>query len=287
MMPAMYSAIGGLDANQQMLNVTADNLSNLNTIGYKAQRADFVSELAQLISSGGAPGGTNAGTNPEQLGLGVQIGSVDNLMSQGSVASTGNALDVSIQGDGFLCVAPGTPGSTPTTGVPAVSTFSYTRAGNLTTNAAGYLTTQSGQYVIGVTAAGASPATAGTYILIPPGSTNVSISQNGAVNYTDSTGTAHVAGYISLATFPNEPGLTRLGNTQWAPSLNSGAPAFGTPANGTMAGTALVAGQLEQSNADMGTEFTNMVTAERAYQANASVIQTVNTMMQTLIQNVG
>jgi flagellar hook protein FlgE len=316
MMPAMYSAISGLEAHQTMLNVTANNLANVDTIGYKAQRTTFESELATLINGGSAQTANNGGTNPLQYGLGVQVGSIDNLMGAGSLQSTGNALDVAIQGDGFLTVGNSTATPTvPTTGAGSTYTqtvasgtpatavgtgtfgtsYAYTRAGNLTTDSQGFLTTASGQYVMGFTAppksTTATPTpTPNTYIYIPPGSTNVSIGPSGQVTYTDNivgdpnNGQTVTAGYIALATFPNEAGLNREAGTQWSASPNSGPAAYGVADNGGFANTQVISGELEQSNVDMATEFTNMIEAERGYQANSSVITTANTMMQTLIQ---
>jgi flagellar hook protein FlgE len=283
----MYSAISGLEAHQTMLDVTANNLANVDTIGYKAQRTTFASSLSELLSNGSGQTASNGGTNPTQVGLGVQVGSIDNIMSAGSMQSTGNTLDVAIQGDGFLCVGQGTPGATPTTGVPATSTLQYTQAGNLTTDSEGYLTTASGSYVIGSTTAGGTP---NTYLQIPPGSTSVSVGPDGSVSYTDENpadatyGTTVVAGYVSLASFPNEAGLIRDSGSNWSTSTNSGAASYGTPNTGPFANTQTISGELEQSNVDMASEFTNMIEAERGYQANSTVISTANTMMQTLVQ---
>jgi flagellar hook protein FlgE len=304
MMPAMYSAISGLEAHQTMLDVTANNLANVDTIGYKGERTTFESELATLINGGSGQTASDGGTNPLQYGLGVQVGSVDNMMGSGSMQSTGNALDVAIQGDGFLVVgtspstvsAPAgyTPTSTASGSDPSAigtgnlpSAYQYTQAGNLTTNSQGFLTTESGQYVMGSTTAGGSP---NSYIYIPPGSTNVSVGASGQVTYTDETtadatfGQTVTAGYVSLATFPNEAGLTRDANTEWSTSPNSGTASYGTPQTGSFANSELISGELEQSNVDMASEFTNMIQAERGYQANSSVISTANTMMQTLVQ---
>jgi flagellar hook protein FlgE len=293
MMPAMYAAISGLEAHQTMLDVTANNLANVDTIGYKSQRTTFTDELSQTLNPGSGVVGGNAGSNPEQIGLGVQVGSIDNLMSAGSLSTTGNPLDVAIQGDGFLRVGLGSP--TATAASPPVITGAtptsaqYTRAGNLTINPAGFLTTQSGQYVIG----SAAPAVPGTpvtdsYINVPQGSTNVAIGQDGAVTYTDNiagsptNGQQVKAGYLTLATFPNEAGLTRDGGSLWSTSQNSGAAQVGTPLVSGFGST--IAGSLEMSNVDMATEFTNMITAERGYQANSRVITTASDMLQTVVQ---
>jgi flagellar hook protein FlgE len=287
MMSGMYAAISGLDAHQTMLDVTANNLANVDTVGYKAQSTEFSDELSQLVASGTAANGFSAGTNPRQVGLGVQVGSIDNVMTAGGVETTGDATDVAIQGNGWLRVANGDVSATP----PTFDATQYTRAGDLTFNASGYLSTQTGQYVLGYGAT--QNATTGTYsantaggannpIIVPPGSTNVTIGPDGSVNYQTPTGTSVTAGYISLSTFPNQAGLQRDGGSLWSATAASGAETAGQPGTGNYGQT--ISGELEQSNVDMGTEFTNMIEAERGYQANASTITTADQMMQTAVQ---
>jgi flagellar hook protein FlgE len=288
----MYAAISGLEAHQTMLDVTANNLANVDTVGFKAQRTTFVDELSQLVRAGAGPNGNVAGSNPVQVGLGVQVGSIDNLMTTGSLQSTGNPTDVAIQGDGFLRVTTGDP-STP---FSATQNVNYTRNGDMTINPKGYLTTQQGQYIVGrgATPAGSPPNVSYTpnatdgYINVPPGSTDVAIGQDGGVSYVDQNSASATyqqrvtAGYLSLATFPNEAGLQRQGGTFWTKSANSGTPTVGTPNTSGFGQT--IAGTLEMSNVDMATEFTNMIQAERGYQANSSVISTADQMLQTIVQ---
>ncbi len=281
MMRGMYAAISGLNVHQTMLDVTANNLANVDTIGYKAQRTTFVDQLSQQLRASTAMTTTSGGSNPAQVGLGVELGSIDNLMSQGSMQSTGNTLDIMIQGDGFFQVGSGNAGAVPPT-LPAA--YQYTRAGNFTLNSSGYLTTQSGQYVMGQAQAG--PVTASnplTYLQIPPGSTGVAVGQNGAVTYVDSSGNTQTAGWLSLSSFPNEAGLIRDGGSLWSQSSSSGAPmTTGSPQSSNLGST--ISGELEQSNVDLATEFTNMITAERGFQANSRVITTADQMLQTLVQ---
>jgi flagellar hook protein FlgE len=285
----MYAAISGLEASQTMLDVTANNLANVNTIGYKSQSTDFVDELSQTLTGATAPNTFNGGSNAEQVGLGVQVGAIENNMNAGSLQTTGNPLDLAIQGNGFLVVGNGDPGAAApyTSNLPTAN--QYTRAGNLTLNSQGFLTTQSGQYVIGYTgASGSTPAPSQTYINVPPGSTNLAIGQNGAVTYTDENsadatyGQTVTAGYMALATFPNEAGLTRDGGSLLSQSVSSGVASLGTPNTGGFGDT--IAGSLEGSNVDMATEFSNMITAENAFQANAKVITTGQQMMQAVVQ---
>jgi flagellar hook protein FlgE len=287
MMSGMYAAISGLDAHQTVLDVTANNLANVDTVGYKAQNTVFSDELSQLIQAGTTANGYSAGTNPLQIGLGTQVGAIENNMTAGGTQSTGNPTDVLIQGNGWLRVANGNVSTTP----PTFDATQYTRAGDLTFNANGYLCTQTGQFVLGYGAT--QNASTGTYsantaggpnnpIVVPPGSTNVTIGADGSVNYQNASGTTVTAGYISLATFPNQAGLQRNGGSLWGGTVASGAETAGQP--GTAGYGQTISGELEQSNVDMGTEFTNMIQAERGYQANASTITTADQMMQTVVQ---
>ena len=281
MMRGMYAAISGLAVHQTMLDVTANNLANVDTIGYKAQRTTFVDQLSQQLRAATGPTTTDGGNNPVQVGLGVQLGSIDNLMGEGSMQSTGNVLDMAIQGDGFFQVGSGNAGAVP----PVLpSSYQYTRAGNFTLNSAGYLCTQSGEYVMGQANAGnVSASNPLTYLQIPPGSTSVAIGQNGAVTYVNSAGNTQTAGYVSLVSFPNESGLQRDGGSMWSQDSASGAPmAQGSPQSGNLGST--ISGELEQSNVDLATEFTNMITAERGFQANSRVITTADQMLQTVVQ---
>jgi flagellar hook protein FlgE len=292
MMSGMYAAISGLDAHQTMLDVTANNLANVDTVGYKAQTTVFSDELSQLMQAGTGPNGYSAGTNPLQVGLGVKVGSINNNMTAGGVESTGNATDVSIQGDGFLQVANGAPSTAGQTSPVTGTQPQYTRAGDLTFNPQGYLCTQTGQYVLGYQANtdGTINTTNGANnaIYVPTGSTGIAIGQDGSVSYIDGNPSSSTyqqrvtGGYISLATFPNEAGLERDGGSLWSSTSASGAAQVGQPGIGNYGQT--ISGELEQSNVDMGTEFTNMIEAERGYQANASTITTADQMMQTAVQ---
>jgi flagellar hook protein FlgE len=295
MMAGMYAAISGLDVNQALLNDTANNLANVNTVGYKASSMTFADSLTQVTRGASAPTKTNGGTNPVQVGLGVQVAATRNEMSEGAFQTTNNPLDLAIEGPGFLRVGEGEPPAKApfTAGLP--KQVSYTRAGDLTTNEAGFLTTQSGLYVVGHNAV-ANEAENGTtytageedsFINIPPGSTDITIGQDGSVSYTDTNPEDKTfqervtAGYISLATFANQGGLERLGGSLWAQSANSGPAIVGNPA--TIGFGSTIGGVLEQSNVDMATEMTNMITAERGYQSNARVISTADEMLGTLV----
>jgi flagellar hook protein FlgE len=272
MMRAMFAAISGLKSHQTMLDVTANNIANVNTVGYKASRATFKDSLSQLQIGAAAPGGGQGGRNAAQVGLGVQIGSIDNLMGSGALQSTGNVTDLAIQGPGMFAIGSGTPPALP-------KSFEYTRAGNFTFDSEGYLTTQQGDFVMGRTAAGAGAPN--TYIQVPKGSTDISIGQEGAVSYVPAGGgPRETAGYLSLATFENESGLVRTSGNRWIESAASGAANQGTP-GGEFGLT--ISGTVEMSNVDLATEFTDMIAAQRGFQANSRVISTSDEMLQDLV----
>jgi len=272
MMRGMFAAISGLKTHQVMLDVTSNDIANVNTIGYKSARATFADSLTQTQRGAAGPGGGVGGSNAAQIGLGVQLGSIDNLMSGGALQSTGNPTDVAIQqGPGFFRVS-SSPTTPPTANPAAVE---YTRAGNFTTSQAGYLMTQDGYYVQGRTAGGAD-----TLLLVPPGSTNMQIASNGEVTYMDATNTRQSAGFLSLASFANPAGLTRSGSNRWLQSANSGTPTIGTP-SATLGFT--TGGTIEMSNVDLAQSFTNMITAQRGFQANSRVISTADEMLQDLV----
>jgi flagellar hook protein FlgE len=286
MMRGMYSAISGLRNHQIMLDVTANDLANVNTVGFKASRTSFRDSLAQLQRSGASATTGNAGAKSAQIGLGVQLGSIDNLMTNGAFQSTGSPYDVAITGNGWFRVSNTAPtaGTAPAPDTFASgATFEYTRAGNFTLNDQGELATQDGWRVVGkgVDNAGAPTAT-DIVIKVPAGATDVSVSPDGSVTYTPSGGGARAtAGFLSLASFANEAGLDRVSANRWQSTASSGAPAADTPGVNGLGQT--VGGELEMSNVDLATEFTNMITAQRGFEASSRVLSTCDEMLQTLV----
>jgi flagellar hook protein FlgE len=271
----MFAAISGLKQHQTMLDVTANDIANVNTLGYKANRVTFKDSLSQLQRGGAAATPGQGGQNPAQVGLGVSLSSIDSVMGGGALQSTGNVLDVAIQGEGWFRVGQGTAPAVP-------ANKQYTRAGNFSRNDQGYLVTQDGYYVVGKTTAGGATD---TLIQIPTGATNVAVAQDGSVSYVPiGGGAAAIAGYLSLAKFANEPGLQRDSGNRWTATAASGAEVVGTPGT-TAAGTwgVTTAGTVEMSNVDLATEFTNMITAQRGFQANSRVIGAADDMLQELV----
>ncbi len=296
MMRSMFTAQSGLKGHQILLDVTANNLANVNTIGYKGSRASFQDSLTQMQGTGAASSPGFGGSNSKQVGLGVTVGSIANQMGKGSFQVTGGNLDVAIQGDGWMRLGNGTPTvGNPTAGVPAGAAVNFTRSGNFTTNDKGYLVTSDGYYVLGkVTTDTAGTANvADVYIQIPEGATNMAIAPDGAVSFVPPAGYVQpaalppigpdgraIAGYLSLSKFSNEAGLERVTNNRWAATAQTGAEQDGTP--GGQYGQS-IAGVLEMSNVDMASEFTTMISAQRGFQANSRVISTTDQMLQDLV----
>jgi flagellar hook protein FlgE len=277
MIRGMYSAISGLRTHQTMLDVTANNLANVNTVGYKSSRTTFKDQLQQTLFGGSAEGPNTGGTNAAQVGLGVQLGSVDAVMAPGSMQSTGNPLDVAIQGEGWFRVGAGDPATTPAT-MP--TEMNYTRAGNFIRNDQGYLVTPEGLYVMGRDTT--TTPNSDTFIQIPGGATGVAVGPDGAVSYVPPGGGGRTtAGTIGLAKFPNDEGLLRLSGNRWAAHPAAGVENVGTP-DGVSFGSTM-GGMLEMSNVDLASEFTNMIVAQRGFQANSRVISTADQMLQDLV----
>jgi flagellar hook protein FlgE len=277
MMRGMFAAISGLKQHQVMLDVTANDIANVNTIGYKSARVTFQDSLTQLQRGASGPTTQTGGSNAAQVGLGVGLGSVDNLMTSGALQTTGNPLDVAISGDGFFQIGDGAPSGP----ASAIAPTGYTRAGNFTVNSAGYLTTQEGAYVLGY-AQPQTTASTEVAIQIPPGASGVAIDQSGGVSYVDPATSTRVTPYrLTLATFSNAAGLERQGGNTWTISANSGPKSVNTPGTGGAGST--TAGAVEMSNVDLASTFTNMITAQRGFQANSRVISTADAMLEELV----
>ena len=284
MMRGMFAAISGLQVHQTMLDVAANDIANVNTVGYKGEATSFKDALSQLQRGASAPGTTLGGTNAVQVGLGATLGTVDNNMQGGAVQATGNALDVAIQGDGWFRVGNGAT-------IASGGGYSYTRAGNFTLDSSGTLVTQDGNFVIGykfdpVTSTFPATVANETKITIPAGGKSTTIGADGVVSYVDATGTLQKLAQISMAKFPNQDGLERVSGNLFQATNNSGAEVTAVPGDAPSGMGTLAAGMVEMSNVDLAREFTTMITAQRGYEANSRVISMADQMLQNLV-NIG
>lgn len=259
MEPALWVSKSGLEAQDKTIANIANNLANVNTTGFKKGRAIFEDLIYQNIRQAGAQSTQNTqiptGIN---LGTGVHMVATEKLFAQGDMQNTQNALDVAIQGVGFMTV------------VMPDGTLAYTRDGNLKLNNQGQIVTSNG-YLIQPT------------LSIPAETQNITIGNDGTVSVTVAGNTApSVLGNIQLTSFINPAGLQPIGQNLFTETQASGNPVTDNPGSSGL-GT-LLQGNLEASNVNVVEELVNMIQAQRSYEITAKGIQTVDSMLQYLNQ---
>ena len=256
MVRALYSAASGMTAQQLNIDNIANNLANANTTGYKSRRAQFQDLLYQnMVAPGSSAGQSTIVPSGLQLGLGTRAVSNEVIFQQGSFSSTNNPLDLVIQGNGFFQIQ------------QANGNLAYTRNGSFQLNNTGSLVTSDGLLL--------QPQ-----VTIPPAAQSVNIAADGTVSYTLAGQTqSQNAGQITLANFQNPAGLNTLGGSLFTPTDASGAAIVGTPGGAEGVGT-IMQGYVEQSNVSVVDEFINMITAQRAYEANSKVVKAADEMYQ-------
>src|SRR5579863_1772749 len=249
MEPALWAAKTGLDAQQTQMTVTANNLANVATNGFKKSRAVFDDLLYQNVTQVGASTSqTTLSPSGLQLGTGVRVVATEPSYTQGSLDNTGNSLDLAIQGRGFFQV------------LQPSGTIAYTRDGSFQLNAQGQLVNSSGYPL--------QPA-----ITIPTGAQSVTVGTDGVVSVQVAGQSAPTTvGSLQLADFINPAGLQTVGGNLAVESAASGPPQTGTAGVGGL-GT-LVQGSVESSNVDVVEEMVNMIETQRAYEMNSKAVQT-------------
>jgi flagellar basal-body rod protein FlgG len=259
-MRAMNIAATGMQAQQTNVEVISNNIANMNTTAFNRRLPEFTDLLYQNVQRVGAYSSDNNTITPSgiQLGLGVKTTSVYRVTEQGPVTNTNNTLDLAVQGKGYFEVL-----------LPSGQT-AYTRDGTFQLSPTGQIVTAEGYQVLpGIT--------------VPNNAVGVTINTSGQVSITiDGQTTPTVAGQFQLANFPNEAGLEAEGNNLFLQTQSSGAPIVSTP--GSPGFGTILQGYLEQSNVNVVSEITNLISAQRAYEMNSKVIQTTDSMMQTTSQ---
>jgi flagellar hook protein FlgE len=214
MIGSLFTAITGLQAFQQELNVEANNIANANTVGYKAEQSTFETLVSQILRGAAAPTATNGGSAPKQLGLGVQVANIAPVFTQGSAQTTGNPTDLMIQGNGLFVLNEN-----------GAQVFS--RAGAFARDGNGNLVEPAtGAMVMGFPAQGTPPATNVNAPIVPMNipSTYASfnIGSDGTITGINSAGNPTILGQIAIVTFPNPSGLQMGANSFYTPTLDSG-----------------------------------------------------------------
>ena len=245
-----------MTAQQLNIDNIANNLANANTTGYKSRRAQFQDLLYQnMVAPGSSAGQSTIVPSGLQLGLGTRAVSNEIIFQQGAFSSTNNPRDLVIQGNGFFQIQ------------QANGNLAYSRNGSFQLSNTGSLVTSDGNLL--------QPQ-----ITIPPAAQSVNIAADGTVSYTLTGQTqAQNAGQITLANFQNPAGLNSMGGSLFTPTDASGAAIVGTPGGADGVGT-IMQGYVEQSNVSVVDEFINMITAQRAYEANSKVVKAADEMYQ-------
>lgn len=254
MIRSLYTGGTGMRAQQFYVDTIGNNLSNVNTTGFKRARPDFQSLFYEHKKVPGAPA-TDATEHPTgiSVGTGVKVGSTNRLHTQGNARKTDNPLDMSIQGDGFFQVT------------RADGTTAYTRDGSFKLDGEGNMVTSSGLFL--------EPQ-----IQIPQEATGISIRSDGTVSVSlPGQSQSQQVGQLELAKFVNPAGLKAEGKNLFTETTASGAPTVQAPGNGGT-GT-LQQGFLETSNVDVVQSLTNMISAQRAFDFNHRTIRTSDQML--------
>lgn len=309
MLRSMYSGISGLRNFQTKLDVIGNNISNVNTHGFKKGRVIFKDLISQTQSGASGASMTTGGVNAKQVGLGSQLAAIDTVMGTGALQTTGRTLDFAIEGEGFFMVASSEEyeqdealdGETQDPGTATgLDNILYTRAGNFYMDANGYLVNSEGKYLVGIANANDPGgfdadkvqgdvglgvnydiADLENPIQIPTTAKSIAIGQDGTVSYVDAEGELQYAGTLLIAKFPNAEGLEKQGGNYYKETQNSGAVYIN---KGTQDGIGkIVSGALEMSNVDLSEEFTEMIVAQRGFQANSRIITTSDEILQELV----
>lgn len=257
-MRALAIAATGMNAQQLNVEVIANNIANINTTAFKRARAEFTDLLYQTERAAGAPNRGNQQPIPEgaHVGLGVRTAAIRNLHIQGALTSTGNKLDLALNGRGWFQIE-GADGET-----------YYTRAGAFNKNADGQIVTMDGNLLL-------------PQITIPQDTTEIIVNETGEVFARIGTQTdLQSLGQLTLANFANDAGLKPLGGNLYQETTASGPPVVGVPGDPSFA--TVQQGYLELSNVDPVKEITELITAQRSYEMNSKVIQAVDEMYGTI-----
>jgi len=257
MFSSLWVAKTGLDAQQTRMDVISNNLANANTTGYKSARASFQDLVYQnLRQPGGQTTEQTQAPSGLMLGTGVRVVGSEKLFTQGNIEQTGNALDVAIQGRGFLQVT-----------MPD-GTIAYTRDGSLHQDENGQIVTANG-YAI-------DPP-----ISVPANAQSITIGSDGTVSVklADQAANQQI-GTVQLADFINPAGLQPNGDNLYLETASSGSPQIGQPGlNGL--GT-LESGSLESSNVNVVEQMVDMIQTQRTYEMNSKAVSAADSMLQFL-----
>jgi len=255
-MQSLYTASTGMLGMQTQIDTTANNIANVNTIGFKKSRAEFADLMYQVMQyAGTSTSDTTKSATGIEVGLGVRPTAINKVFSEGSLKQTENELDLAITGRGFFKLE-----------LPD-GTEVYSRNGAFKIDADGVMVNSDGYKLI-------------PEIVIPPDATSLSIGSDGTVTVIQPGQTqATQIGQITTTNYINPAGLHSLGDNLYIETDSSGQPIEGTPGLDGLG--ILRQGFVELSNVELVVELTDLITGQRAYDSNSKVITTSDEMLQT------
>ena len=259
MLRGLYTAATGMNAMQHQIDVTSNNIANVNTMGFKQDRAEFQDLMYETLNyTAGQTSETTTNPTGIDVGLGVRVSGIQKNFLQGDLELTSNTLDLAISGNGFFQI-------TQPNGETA-----YTRNGAFKLDADGNIVNGNG-YLL-------EPQ-----ITVPDNLVDLTVANDGTVTASDpDTGAVSNLGQINLADFVNEAGLTSLGNSLFMATEASGDPIEGIPSEDQFGEVSQ--GMIELSNVKLVTEMVDLITAQRAYEANSKSITTADDMLAIVNQ---
>ncbi|WP_018685600.1 flagellar hook-basal body complex protein [Actinokineospora enzanensis] len=272
MLRSLFAGISGLRSHQTMMDVTGNNIANVNTSGFKSSAVVFEDALSQSIRTAAAAGANTAAQNPAQVGLGVKTAGTSVNFTQGNSQLTNRTGDMLIQGEGFFII-------------DNAGQQAYTRAGSMASDSAGRLTSADGGLVqgwMGTNGVIDQTQPTGALTIDSTKYASYSLSPDGTlVGILASDGSQQNIGRIAIAKFSNVTGLEKVGGSLYRATANSGAAQVNAPGSNGMG--VLVSGALEMSNVDLAQELTNLIIAQRGFQANSKIISTSDELLQDLM----
>jgi len=279
MLSSLTSAVSGLEDFQQQMNVIGNNIANVDTTGFKAGVVDFADAFSNTLRAPSGSSSTSSGSDSIQVGTGVAITGINSNWTQGALSTTGIPSDLGISGNGFFMVR------------DTVTSAQYaTRAGDFTVDANGYLVTDTGERVQGYSDSGLSTLgdikidTTGMPATSSPTATvsSYAISGTGMVTVNLSDGTSFVRGQVLLQNFQDPGALINEGNNLYSNMAEAG-PLAALTAPGSSGLGNVQSGALELSNVDLSNEMANLITAQRAFEANSKIVTTSDEVLQDLV----
>ncbi|HEY3863217.1 MAG TPA: flagellar hook-basal body complex protein [Verrucomicrobiae bacterium] len=282
MLTALNSAVSGLDAYQEQMDIIGNNIANINTAGFKTATGNLVDSFSDTLQAATAASGTSGGTDGMQLGTGVITSSITNDWSMAGTNTTNIVTNLAVtNGNGFFVVQD-----------PASNAQYATQDGTFKLNNSGQLVTNSGMLVMGANTAGTPPTGFGPISIDtkgntstttpPPSMTNFSINSQGIITVNLSDGSSFQRGQVMLQNFSDPQALSNVGNNLYS-NMAAAGPLSAPVAPGSNGLGTIQAGATELSNVNLSDQMANLITAQRAFEANSKIVTSSDELLQDMV----